>query len=218
MTINTIKGEKRTDLFYPIPPHKKIAVVSMLSNNLQYCLKGSVNMMMLKTREELVLDRRINKGKELDSLIGQELKSTMIDSHDNVLRTSKSDNVTKMTIILKELNNSDTLEDGRPSNTFFTYYVTSPEYFRHFEPAQLHLYDLSVGKYLVNKYALWLNFRTIDENELYGMGRQIGNTLEGITIQVEKKAEASGALKAYIYLIMDAQLNIKDGAYISVVY
>ena len=42
--------------------------------------------------------------------------------------------------------------------------------------AQLQLYDLSVGEYLVNKYALWLDFRTIDENELHGMGQQIGNT------------------------------------------
>ena len=36
--------------------------------------------------------------------------------------------------------------------------------------AQSQLYDLSVGEYLVNKYALWLNFRTIDENELHGTG------------------------------------------------
>ena len=48
--------------------------------------------------------------------------------------------------------------------------------------AQLQLYDLSVGEYLVNKYALWLDFRTIDENELHGTGRQIGNTLGGISI------------------------------------
>ena len=41
--------------------------------------------------------------------------------------------------------------------------------------AQLQLYDLSVGEYLTNKYALWLDFRTIDENELHGRGRQIGN-------------------------------------------
>ena len=45
--------------------------------------------------------------------------------------------------------------------------------------AQLQLYDLSVGEYLVNEYALWLNFRTIDGNELHGTGRQIGNTLGG---------------------------------------
>ena len=50
------------------------------------------------------------------------------------------------------------------------------------------------------------------------MGRQIGNTSGGITIQIEKKAESPGSLNAYIYLIMDALLNIKDGAYVSAVY
>ena len=84
--------------------------------------------------------------------------------------------------------------------------------------AQLQLYDVSLGEYVVNKYALWLDFRTIDENELHGKGRRIENASEEITLQIEKKAESAGALNAYIYLIMDAQLNIKDGAYVSAVY
>ena len=83
---------------------------------------------------------------------------------------------------------------------------------------QLQLYDLSVGEYLVNKCALWLDFRMIDENFLHGMGRRIENASEGITLQIEKKAESVGALNAYIYLIMDAQLNIQNGVYISAVY
>ena len=82
----------------------------------------------------------------------------------------------------------------------------------------LQLYNLSSGEYLVNKYALWLDFRTIDENELHGAGRHIENASEGITLQIEKKEESAGALNAYIYLIMDAQLNIQKGAYVSVVY
>ena len=65
----------------------------------------------------------------------------------------------------------------------------------------LQLYDLSLGEYLVIKYALWLDFRTIDENELHGTGRHIENASEGITLQVEKKAESAGALNAYIYLM-----------------
>ena len=84
--------------------------------------------------------------------------------------------------------------------------------------AQLQLYDVSLGEYLVNKYALWLDFRTIDENELHGTGRRIENVSEGITLQIEKKAESAGALNACIYLIIDAQLNIQNGAYVSVVY
>ena len=82
----------------------------------------------------------------------------------------------------------------------------------------LQLYDLSLGEYLVNKYALWLDFRMIDESELHGTGRHIENASEGIILQIENKAESAGALNAYIYLIMDAQLNIQNGAYVSVVY
>ena len=83
--------------------------------------------------------------------------------------------------------------------------------------AQLQLYDVSLGEYLVNKYALWLDFRMIDENELHGMGRRIENASEGITLQIEQKAESAGALN-YIYLIRDAQLNIQSGAYVSAIY
>ena len=82
----------------------------------------------------------------------------------------------------------------------------------------LQLYDLSLGEYLVNRYALWLDFRTTDENELHGTGRHIENASEGITLQIGKKAESAGVLNAYIYLIMDAQLNIQNGTYISAMY
>ena len=40
----------------------------------------------------------------------------------------------------------------------------------------LQLHDLGMGEYLTNKYALWLDFRTIDENSLHGMGRRLGST------------------------------------------
>ena len=39
-----------------------------------------------------------------------------------------------MVISLNKLDNSNNLEDGRPSNTLFTYYVTGPEYSMCFEP------------------------------------------------------------------------------------
>ena len=57
-----------------------------------------------------------------------------------------------------------------------------------------------------------------DKNELHRTGRRIENASAGITLQIEKKAESARALNAYIYLIMDAQLNIQNGAYVSVMY
>ena len=75
--------------------------------------------------------------KELNSLIGTELKSQMLDSHNDIQRTKKLVNGTKITISLNELNNSDNLEDGKPSKTLFMYFVTSLEYFTHFETQSL---------------------------------------------------------------------------------
>ena len=83
---------------------------------------------------------------------------------------------------------------------------------------RLQLHDLSVEEYLTKKYALWLDFRTIGENALHGTGMRIENVSERIILQVGKDAETAGALNAYIYLIMDAQFNIKDGASVSAIY
>ena len=133
ITINDVIGEKTIDLSYPIYPEKEIVVVSMFSNNSQILLQKSVEV-LLYTGKKILLNKGIYTDKELDSLIGTELKSQMLDSRDDVLRTNKLKKITKVAISLNELNNSDNLEDGRPSNTLFTYYVTSPEDFTHFEP------------------------------------------------------------------------------------
>ena len=49
----------------------------------------------------------------------------------------------------------------------------------------LQLHNVS-GEYLADRYALCLDFRTIDENSLHGTGRRIENASEGITLQIEK--------------------------------
>ena len=77
---------------------------------------------------------------------------------------------------------------------------------------------MSIREYLTNKYALWLNFRMIDENALHETGRRIENASEGLTLQIEKKVESGGALNAYIYLIIDAQLNIQNGEFVKALY
>ena len=63
-----------------------------------------------------------------------ELKSQMLDSRNDILRTNKLEKVTKMVISLNEFDNSDNLEDGRPSNILFTYYVMSSDCYMLFKP------------------------------------------------------------------------------------
>ena len=71
ITINDIIGEKTSYLSYPTDPGKEIAVVSMLSSNVQYLLKEPVKA-LLKTGEEKLLSEGVYTDKKLDELIGFE--------------------------------------------------------------------------------------------------------------------------------------------------
>ena len=44
----------------------------------------------------------------------------------------------------------------------------------------LQLHNVNIASYYNDKYALWLDFRTIDDNILHGSGRRLENTSEGI--------------------------------------
>ena len=133
ITIIDIKGEKTIDLSYPIHSKREIAVFSMHIINSQILLHRSIEVLSI-TGKKIVLNKGVYTDKELNSLIGTELKSQMLDSRNDIQRTNKSVNGTTISISLNKLNNSDNLEDGRPCNTLFTYFVTSLEYFTHFEP------------------------------------------------------------------------------------
>ena len=147
ITIIDIRGEKTIDLSYPINSKKEIAVVSMHISNSQILLHRSIEF-LLKTGKKIVLNKGVYADKELNSLIGMELKSQMLNSHNDIQKTNKLVNGTKTTISLNELNNSDNLEDGRPSNTLFTYFVTSPEYFTLFKPQSPQYKNLRMAQSL----------------------------------------------------------------------
>jgi len=82
----------------------------------------------------------------------------------------------------------------------------------------LMLTSLSLGGFLTSKYSLWLDLRTTDDDQLHGSGRRIENASEGVTIQITKKAETAHALNIYLFVIMDAQLNIEDGRFVNALY
>ena len=82
----------------------------------------------------------------------------------------------------------------------------------------LQLHNVNIASYYTDKYALWLDFRTIDNNRLHGSGRQLENTSEGIRLQITKKAESAGKLSCYLCIFQDAQINISDAQFLNVVY
>ena len=93
--INDIKGEKTIDLSYPIHSKKEIAVVSMHISNSQILLHRSIEVLSIMGKK-IVLNKGVYTDKELNSLIGMELKSQMLDSRNDVLRTNKLERIMKM--------------------------------------------------------------------------------------------------------------------------
>ena len=51
----------------------------------------------------------------------------------------------------------------------------------------LQLHNVNIASYYTNKYALWLDFRTMDDNRLDGSGRRLENTSEAIQLQITKR-------------------------------
>ena len=82
----------------------------------------------------------------------------------------------------------------------------------------LQLHNINIASYYTDKYALRLDFRTIDDNRLHGSDRRLENTSEGIRLQTTKKAESDGKLSCYLYIFQDAQINISDTQFLNVVY
>ena len=82
----------------------------------------------------------------------------------------------------------------------------------------LYLTTVTIGKYLTNNYALWLDLRSTDDNTLHGSGRKVENASEGITIQITKEQGADEPINLYLYVVQDAQINFEDERFKDVRY
>ena len=82
----------------------------------------------------------------------------------------------------------------------------------------LQLHSVNIASFYTDKYALWLDFQTIDDNRPHGLGRWLENTSEGIRLQITKESGSAGKLFCYLYIFQDAQINISNAQFLNVVY
>ena len=73
-------------------------------------------------------------SRQLLSMLEGIIELNQFEADDQVTKTNKLKGITEITLNLDELNNSNNLKDGRPSNSLLTYYVTDDKNFMHFEP------------------------------------------------------------------------------------
>ena len=179
ITINNIKGEKRIDLSYSIKNFDsskeclgactaEITVIRMLSGNVKYEILKLCAVMDPISGTKKMIPSGTYAGRELLSMLEGmvELNEFLVD--DQVIKKNKLKGITEITLNLDELNNSDNLEDGHPSNALFTYHMTDDKDFMHFEP------DIPQHKELKNREFTSLTLRIKDQdNNIITDGRQV---------------------------------------------
>ena len=157
ITINNIKGEKRIDLSYSIQnfdsttgqgkASKEITVIRMLSNNVKYeILKLCLVMDPISDSEKLI-PSGTHASRDIIAMPEGLVELNQFETDDQVTKTNKLKGITEINLNLDELNNSDNLKDGRPSDSLLTYYVTSNEDFTGFEPQNPQYKKLKNGEF-----------------------------------------------------------------------
>ena len=137
ITINNIKGEKRIDRSYSIQNFdsgKEIAVIRMLSDNVKYEILKLRSVMDPISNAKKTIPSGTYAGRQLLSIVEGIVELNQFEVDDQVTKMNKLKGITEMIINSDELNNSDNLKDGKPSNELLTYHVTDDEDFKHFEP------------------------------------------------------------------------------------
>ena len=134
--INNIKGEKRIDLSYSIQnfdSDKEIAVIRMLSDNVQYQVLKLRAVMDPISDAKKTIPSGTFAGRQLLSIVEGIIELNQFEIDDQVTKMNKLKGVMGVIINLDELNNNINLKDGRPSNELLTYYVTDDKDFTCFE-------------------------------------------------------------------------------------
>ena len=161
ITINNIKGEKRIDLPYSIQNFdldKEIAVIRMLSDNVQYEILKLRAVMDPISNMKKPISSGTYASRELLSMLEGIVELNQFEVDDQITKTNKLKGITEMIINLDELNNSINLKDGRPSNELLTYYETDDKDFTHFEPQHPQYKKHKNGEFTS------LNLRIADQN------------------------------------------------------
>ena len=97
-------------------------------------------------------------SRELNAFVEGKHIISDLDNDPQIIKTNKLAKVTNMIFKLDELDNTNDLEDGKPSNTLFTYYMPGSEDFTRFEPATPSYKKLKNGEIVS------LTLRITDQN------------------------------------------------------
>lgn len=72
--------------------------------------------------------------------------------------------------------------------------------------------------YSGDRFGLFVDLRSMKENDLHGSGLRLVNTKEGVQLTINRKTSGTGNVKCHIFILSDAQFNIVNRELESVTY
>ena len=130
----------------------------MLSDNVQYEILKLHSVMDPISDRKKMISSGTYASRELLSMLEGIIELNQFEVDDQVTKTNKLKGITEITLNLDELDNSNNLKDGRPSNSLLAYYVTDDKDFTRLEPQNPQY------KKLKNREFTSLNLRITDQN------------------------------------------------------
>ena len=131
----------------------------MLSDYVKYEILKLRSVMVPISDAKKTIPKGTYASRELISMLEEIIELNQFEVDDQVTKTNKLKGITEITLNLDELNNSDNLKDGRPSNELLTYHVTDDKDFTRFEPQTPQYRKLKNGEFTS------LNLRITDQNK-----------------------------------------------------
>ena len=103
-----------------------------------------LNLKLVDGSEKEVLSKTY-MSRELNAFVEGKHIVSDLDNDPQIIKMNKLAKVRNMIFKLDELDNTNDLEDGKPSNTLFTYYMPGSEDFMCFEPGTPQYKKLKYG-------------------------------------------------------------------------
>ena len=108
ITINDIIGEKTINLSYPIRSGKEVAVITILSDNIQYEIVKTQIIDYIPTGNKKISGGTY-AGRKLISMLEGVIEPTQTENDERVTKMNMLKGLTEMTLNLGKLDNTDNL-------------------------------------------------------------------------------------------------------------
>ena len=134
-----------------------------------------------------------------------------------VLLFTKKDTTDSEEFLFPNLTNVDVSVEGTP-NAIYSDGLKKRDMYkeavRYFGASTCDKYlgskCVSRRKYYTDKFALVVDFRTVDDDTVSGSGRELVGTQVGILMEIEKEATTSD-LNCHVFIVADAMIDILGG-------